>query len=130
MPFSRTRRRFAAWLALIAMVLDALAPAVAQAVVASSDRAQWVEVCSASGMIWIQPDADATAAGSSSVPGVGAAMSCPWCTLHGGAADLPPAMVLSAPLPRLTEPPPVFFRAVTLTGIWVVAQARDPPLSV
>lgn len=130
MPLSRVHRRFTAWLAMLAMVLGALAPTVAQAVVASSDRAGWVEVCSVSGMIWVQADTDAAPSDSPTAPVADASMHCPWCTLHGGAADLPPVSVLAEPLPRQTEPPPAFFRAVTLSGTWAVAHARAPPLAI
>ncbi|MGS5085427.1 DUF2946 domain-containing protein [Hydrogenophaga sp. A37] len=130
MLFSRVHRRFTTWLALLAMVLGALAPTVAQAVVASSDRADWVEVCSVSGMIWVQADASAASSDSPSAPVADASMHCPWCTLHGGAADLPPVSVLAEPLRRQTEPPSAFFHAVTLSGTWAVAHARAPPLAI
>lgn len=130
MPLSRVHRRFTAWLAMLAMVLGALAPTLAQAVVASSDRAGWVEVCSVSGMIWVQADTGTTPSDSPSAPVADASMHCPWCTLHGGAADLPPVLVLAEPLPRQTEPPPAFFHAVTLSGTWAVAHARAPPLAI
>lgn len=130
MFLSRVHRRFTAWLAMLAMVLGALAPTVAQAVVASSDRAGWVEVCSVSGMIWVQADTGTPSSDSPSAPVADVSMHCPWCTLHGGAVDLPPVSVLAEPLPRQTEPPPAFFRAVTLTGTWAVAHARAPPLAI
>lgn len=130
MFLSRVHRRFTAWLAMLAMVLGALAPTVAQAVVASSDRAGWVEVCSVSGMIWVQADTGTPSSDSPSAPVADVSMHCPWCTLHGGAADLPPVSVLAELLPRQTEPPPAFFRAVTLTGTWAVAHARAPPLAI
>ena len=57
MFLTRTTRRFATWLAMLAMVMGALAPTVAQAVVASQGGAGWVQVCSASGMVWVQADA-------------------------------------------------------------------------
>lgn len=128
---SRVHRRFTAWLAMLAMVLGALAPAVAQAVVVSSDRAQWVEVCSFSGMVWVKADTDTDSqqAGDHSAPAADATMQCPWCTLHGGAASLPPVIAMAEPLPRQTDLPPAFFRAVTLSGIWAIAHARAPPLS-
>lgn len=130
MFLSRVHRRFTAWLAVLAMVLGALAPTVAQAVVASSDRAGWVQVCSVSGMIWVQADTGTPSSDSPSAPVADVSMHCPWCTLHGGAADLPPVSLMAEPLPRQTEPPPDFFRAVTLTGTWAVAHARAPPLAI
>ena len=56
MFLSRLQRRFTAWVALLTLVLGALAPTVAQALVAGSDRADWLQVCSVSGMVWVQAD--------------------------------------------------------------------------
>ena len=57
MRLTRTTHRFAAWLAMLAMLLGALAPTVAQAVVAAQGGPGWVQVCSASGMVWVTPGA-------------------------------------------------------------------------
>ena len=131
MLFSRVHRRFTTWLALLAMVLGALAPAVAQAVVASSDRAAWVEVCSVSGMVWVKADTGerAGAEHDGPVPMRDAAQHCAWCSLHGGAAGLPPLITVAEPAPRQTDLPPAFYRAVTPSGTWAPPQARAPPLS-
>lgn len=128
MRFTRVHRRFTAWLAMLAMLLGALAPTVAQAVVLSSDRSQWVEVCSASGMLWVKADADTSlAAEHGSAPVSDASMHCPWCTLHGGAAGLPPSVTMAG-LHSLSSPAlPAFQRVVPLAGIWAVAHARAPP---
>jgi hypothetical protein len=129
MLFLRVHRRFTTWLALLAMVLGALAPTLAQAMVAPSDRADRFEICTVSGMVWVQADADAVPSQGSQAPGADATMHCPWCTLHGGAADLPPLQLLAEPLPRQTDLPPAFYRAVSAAGIWAPPQARAPPLS-
>jgi len=131
MLFNRTRRQLTAWLAMLVMVFGALAPAVAQAVVASSDRTDWVEVCSASGMLWVRADTGESAGAEHDgpVPMSDASQHCPWCSLHGGAADLPPVIAVAEPPPRQTDLLPTFFRAVTLSGTWAVAHARAPPLA-
>ena len=131
MLFSRVHRRFTTWLALLVMVLGALAPAVAQAVVASSDRAAWVEVCSVSGMVWVKADTGERAGAEHDGPAPmgDAAQHCAWCSLHGGAAGLPPVMAMAEPAPRQTGLPPAFYRAVALSGTWAPPQARAPPLS-
>ena len=129
MLLARAHHRFTAWLALLAMVLGALAPTVAQAMVRVSDRAQWVEVCSVSGMAWVKADAVAQQTADNDAPATGASMSCPWCTLHSGAAGLPPVTAVAEPWPRQTDHPPAFYRAVSLSGTWAVAHARAPPLS-
>lgn len=126
MLLSRAHRRFTTWLALLAMVLGALAPTVAQAMVASSERSDWVEVCSVSGMVWVQLDAD-SASDEPAAPDSAVSMHCPWCTLHGGAAGLPSAEVQVQPLKLPASP---LLSQVTVwptPGIWAVAQARAPP---
>ena len=56
MFWSRLHRRLTAWVALLALVFGALAPTVTQAMVAGGDRADWLQVCSVSGMVWVQAD--------------------------------------------------------------------------
>lgn len=132
MLLSRLHRRITAWLALLALVVGALAPTVAQAMVAAGDRAEWLEVCSVSGMVWIKADTGEISqqqpdgSGSSGAP----SQHCPWCTLHGGAAGLPPAAAMHGELPaRLTDLPPAFYRAPLATTAWAPAQSRAPPLA-
>ena len=131
MPFTRARRRFTTWLALLAMVLGALAPTVAQAVVAVSDRAEWIEVCGVSGMVWVRADTGepAMAQHDGQAPMSDASQHCPWCSLHGGATGLPPVIALAEPAARQTDLLPIFLRAVPRSGAWAVAHARAPPLA-
>ena len=64
MGFYCVHRRLAAWLAMLAMVMGALSPTLAHAWVAASGDEQWIEVCSASGMVWLKTDgSDATGQG-------------------------------------------------------------------
>jgi hypothetical protein len=132
MPFTRARRRLTTWLALLAMVLGALAPTVAQAVVAASDRAEWIEVCGASGMVWVQVEAEdgslATHPGQGSM--ADGSQHCPWCSLHGGAAGLPVVPVVSDPPPGLAGPLPTADPVSPRPATWAPPQARAPPLSV
>jgi len=56
MTLLRLYRRFGAWLAILALLAGALSPTLAQAMVTGSDRADWLEVCSVSGMVWVKAD--------------------------------------------------------------------------
>ncbi|WP_066273591.1 DUF2946 domain-containing protein [Hydrogenophaga palleronii] len=127
MRFPRATHRIAAWLAMLAMVLGALAPTLAQAVVAAQGGPGWMQVCSASGMVWVQTDAQGDLADMD----VGKSMAdasrhCPWCQLHG-AAGLPPAPLAvtdlaaptAAPLWRASVDEPATF--------WPAAPSRAPP---
>jgi len=124
MGLSLFHRRFSAWLAMLALVLGGLAPALTQALVAGTERAGWIQICTASGMSWVQIDAqgDAQATGKA-----GAASSgCTWCQ-HHGVAHLPP----SAPeFPLALGHPPevaVVVAAALLAPRWPPGLSRAPP---
>jgi hypothetical protein len=128
MPLTRATHRFAAWLAMLAMVLGALAPTVAQAVVVAQGGQGWVQVCSASGMVWVQTDAlEVAGEATGQKPMADASRHCPWCSLQG-AAGLPPDVSPQplAPAPRAERPlaPPV---ASAPSTHWPAAPSRAPP---
>ena len=125
MPFTPTPRRFAAWLAMLAMLVGALAPAVAQAVVASQGGPGWVQVCSASGMVWVKTDGlEDPAAGK---PMADAARQCPWCSLQGAAGLPPEPLSVAAALDRPALSPQAHFRSATPATPWPSALSRAPP---
>lgn len=133
MSLLRAHRRFIAWLAMLAMGWGALAPAMAQAVVATSDDAAWVQLCTASGMIWVQFDGgggvDGADPAAPASDGSSSAMKCPWCLLHGGVDALPAVQVELFVPGRLTDLPPAFYRAPTASFAWAVHRSRAPPLT-
>lgn len=116
----RLHRRLAAWLAIGALLLAGLLPAAVQAAVGGAGKAGWVEICSASGMVWVKADAGP----DSPEHPAEAAQHCPWCNLHGG-GGLPPANAgaaflnagagavpaFVAPAPRPAQPPATRSRA-------------------
>jgi hypothetical protein len=116
-------QRFSAWLALLAMLLGVFAPAVTQAVVAGSERAGWVQICSVSGMAWVQLDAsdDGNPSGSNGASG------CTWCTGHA-TGDLPPTPTVWVPAALVHTPPLQDFASAVLPRAWAPAQSRAPPL--
>jgi hypothetical protein len=118
-----------AWLALLAMLLGALAPAVTQARVNSSDLPQWLEICSVSGMVWVQADTGEVRQErpDGRTPTAEKHPECPWCTLYGGAAGLPTRATL-ADLPVMSASvPAVRYRAPITDTVWAPAQSRAPP---
>jgi hypothetical protein len=125
MPFARVQRRFTAWLAMLAVVLSSLVPTLAQAVVVASDRSDWMQVCSATGMVWVQ--ADHAVGDTQSAPAADVGMQCPWCSLHSPATSLLPALasgVASAAPASLGDG--VMAKASPV-GVWIAAPARAPP---
>lgn len=111
---------------MLAMAMAALAPAVAQAVVAGAGNRDWVEVCSVSGVVWVKAAA-AESEHDAGSPMADGAMNCPWCSLHGGAAGLlPQAQVASwhstgPALLNRVNPAPI------ASALWRGAPARAPP---
>lgn len=128
-PTLRTRR-FIAWIAMLALLLAALAPALSQAAAigrlkAGGQDGIWAEVCGPGGGKMVRiGDAPAH-------PGDGLLHleHCPICAL-----DLPPA-ILPAPLappavgalPALK--PFLFYHASVRLHAWSQAQPRAPPVS-
>lgn len=131
MSFLRLRRRFAAWLAIVALLLGALAPTIAQARMGGGERADWLEICTTTGMVWVKADTGELAQKIDGQPaGFDASPHCPWCTLHGGASGLPPVVVMpQLPGPQ-AELPPAFYRAPMTGTVWATARSRAPPLSL
>ncbi|CAM5396859.1 hypothetical protein TMEC54S_02526 [Thauera mechernichensis] len=124
MRLTRSARSLAAWIAMFAMLLAALAPTLSQAAYRASGDARWLEICTAAGMRYVavntapQDPADELAR---------TAGGCVFCSLFAsalpaawGGADVPsaqgedisPAFSLHPPRPR----PP-----------WVVSSPRAPP---
>jgi Protein of unknown function (DUF2946) len=127
----RLRRRFAAWLALVAMLLGALAPTLAQARLGGGDRADWLEICTTTGMAWVKADTGEVARPTDGQPAdSGSGMHCPWCTLHGGASGLPPVQAVAVAPAPLAELPPAFYLAPLTDTVWATARSRAPPLSL
>ena len=112
-------------LAMLALVLSALAPTLAQAVVASSDRSDWVQVCSASGMVWVR--LDATTQAPEGLPAADMGTPCPWCQLHSPGAGLPPAVPAVVPVALLPTFPIGLMAVAPPPGVWTAAAARAPP---
>jgi hypothetical protein len=129
MLLRRLKYRSTVWVALLTLVLVTVLPTAAQALVVVQGNTDWLEVCSVSGMVWVhadtgevrnqQPDGSTTTGEANP--------SCPWCTLHGGAADLPVGGIVVDLPPRLTDLPPAFYRAPLSATVWAPAQSRAPP---
>lgn len=135
MPFRRSFRQLTAWFAAVVWVLCSLLPVLSHAVVAApADGQGWVEVCTASGMAWVQQTeaadnlADAATADPASPLNMGV---CNWCATHGHTTGLPPvAQPLVAPLVFASSVPTAFLQSPRPLFVWAAAQSRAPPASV
>jgi hypothetical protein len=129
MPAARphhTPRPLATWLVVWALVLGALAPTLAQALVDRHSPDQWVEICQSSGMVWIKadggtPDPDGTH------PLVDATQHCGWCQVPSGALGTPPRPWVWWGAPS-HHPTPLATPTTRSIGTgWTPLQARAPP---
>ncbi|MEY5097963.1 MAG: hypothetical protein RJA36_682 [Pseudomonadota bacterium] len=114
---------------MLALVLNALLPLAAQAMLATPERSGSMEICSSTGMVMVQPH-PLQKAGADEQPGQAAdlAKDCPFCQLHHGGVGLPPAAAgLFQPL-EFTGMPPAFYQAAPCSTVWLSARSRAPPL--
>ena len=123
MQWTIGRRRFAAWLAMLAMLLGSVAPLVSHAL-QQSGGAPWVEVCSAVGAEAARSD--------TSAPAQGLAKSldhCPYCMPQVSAPALISApqagrWIDSDAVHALAQPPE---NVAVATPAWLRGQPRAPP---
>ena len=102
-----------------ALVLNALLPLAGHAAVRLSGAAQWQEICTSAGKVRV----------GTSAPGYDLAQHCPDCTLHGGAAGLPPSGVTFVPA-SFAVMPSAFYEAERTASVWLATQSRAPPFAV
>jgi hypothetical protein len=125
MPFRRVTRRFASWIAVLAVLMASLAPAISHALATDGSKA-WIEVCTAQGSKWLQGDG---APGEDPAPGAGHALEhCPYCKLHPNVLGVPPtpptALLASGPA---SAAPRALLAAPHTRQAWASAQPRAPP---
>ena len=127
---SRATSRFSAWLAMWAMALGALLPVLSHAAVRPTDQADWVEICTATGMAWVHAESGQMADTPPDESMASAMSLCGWCLLHGGTSGLPPSHgpSFSAPSASTSSPSSLDTRLVSHRG-WPSALSRAPPLN-
>ena len=128
----RTQHRVTAWLAALAVLWGALLPVLSHAVVANQAVGNgWVEVCTATGMAWVN-STDGQATPESGSPARTTGMSgCDWCATHSPLTGLP-AVSLPAVAPFVfgVDVPAAFLHAPRPLFVWAAAQSRAPPASI
>lgn len=123
----RLFRRLFGWVALLAILGGALAPAISHAVYQQTGKS-FLEICTAQGTRLIAVDADAD-------PGKGSAQHvvmehCPFCVPHAGSLGLLPTteLVFNLPADGFNFYPPLYFSAPRPLFAWASAQPRAPPV--
>ena len=119
----RIRSRFATWMAILAMLASALAPAVSHAV-AAWGGSTWQDICRS-------PDSRVTSGESGERDRLAtldhAFEHCGYCALNLTALELPPTPSLALPNGLSDTPPAAFFEAPRPLFAWSSAQPRAPP---
>jgi Protein of unknown function (DUF2946) len=123
MQWSRSSRRFSAWVASIAIVLTALAPAISHAL-QDQPAKSWIEICTTRGARWIAAAADP----AQGIPAPAHVVEhSPCCLLQGNAAAPPPSLLVVALLAVHFEAPRLFLAGQRTLHAWLAAQPRGPP---
>jgi hypothetical protein len=126
MRLHRAPRVLASWIAVLAILMAALAPAISHAL-GAEDGAPWIEVCSSVGAKWVQLEDGST--NQAPGPGDGHAFEhCPYCSLHANAVAIPATLLVVAWVEPVSAFLPVAFLAAPRTLFaWTSAQPRAPP---
>ena len=122
-----------AWIACLAILLNAFAPLVSHAMDGSSAApvVMAMEVCTAMGMETMPVALDATAPDRSASGPLHKHMNhCAYCVAHAAAHGLPPPVdaVFAAPAGRDVYPS-LYYHASRSLFPWSLAQPRAPPRS-
>lgn len=128
MSIKRTTRRFTAWIALFAILLGAVVPALTHALSRPGDgEERWVEVCTVAGTRLVavdEPGDQDRPGGADLFPGE----RCAFCATHGGAPALPTLQAMPFVLKgSADEFPWLYFHAPRPLFAWAPAHPRAPP---
>lgn len=124
------------WIAALAILFGAMAPAISRAMAADASRAASIdpamEVCTMLGMktVLAADSADHGNRGGKPDPATTDHMleHCPYCAVHAAPALLPaPAPILSALPAAAAAYPPLFYRSAAKPFAWSPASPRGPP---
>lgn len=123
MRLHRPARLLTGWIAGLALLFAALAPALSPAFGAQRG-ASWVEVCTAQGSAWVKAE---TGGDQGDAQKAHTFEHCASCFLQAHGPALPPA-ALTAPLVQGADVlAPAFLAAPRTLHAWVGAQPRAPP---
>jgi hypothetical protein len=123
---SMTKRLRFVWLALFAVLLNALAPTVSHALAASRPAIP-LDVCSVDGGTSFAVAAALLVQDEHA--GMGVLDDCGYCLTHAGSHGLPPPVHAPLALVEGTEPRPfLFHHAPRPLAVWLAAVPRGPPV--
>ena len=126
MHFKRKSRRFTAWIAMLAILLGALAPALSHAGSQGGKGTPPLQLCTVAGMKMVAVDEVPTKSerGLKRFP----AERCPFCATHFDSVLPPAAPAPGLALQRIPERfPSLHQRSPGPRFAWAAAQPRAPP---
>ncbi|MBA5604227.1 DUF2946 domain-containing protein [Duganella sp. FT3S] len=129
MKLTTLTRQLTAWIACLAILMAALAPAISQAVAAQEvANAGWTEVCSSTGARMVKMAPDQNPASTSPAEHGFHFKHCAFCCTHAGAPGLPPSAGFIVPIlnDRLALPS-LYYQSPRPLFIWAAAHSRAPP---
>jgi hypothetical protein len=116
------------WIALLAILFSAMAPALSQAMAAPGSAAPSMEICTMDGLKAMPPDAADTTDGP---PAAHFLKHCSFCLSHSTPPALPPPGGFVIAGTSSVEPyPPLFYQAAHALFPWTAANPRAPPARV
>jgi hypothetical protein len=121
------RQMVTVWIALLAVLFGALAPALSHALPAAGDQTGQVQVCTMAGMKTISVGQAGPAKPGTPVDGH-FLKHCPYCAAHDG-TPFPPSGARPVLLPPAAPAtfPALFYRAPGPLFVWSAAHPRAPP---
>lgn len=131
MSLFRQNRRFIAWLACLAIMLNSVMPAISHAMTATQDEPLLLEVCSAAGnktSIAVQLQFEESNSSQDTQPAP--MQHCPYCLAHADHFTAPQHKQPLLLIPNLSYAlPELFYHAPRPLFAWATSQPRAPPFS-
>lgn len=116
------------WFACLAILLNALTPALSYAFAAQHANSAASEICSASGAVYTRAEAGMDSPSSDAIDHH--IKHCPFCISHAGSAGLPPVTPPLAVVSGHDAYPPLFYQSPRPLFDWLQARPRGPPQRV
>ena len=132
------RRALSSWIAILAVLLNALMPTVSVALEnarspLAAPSSAWTEVCAAQGSTWVRLAADGSLIEQTSQRPADAPASlhvehCPYCLTHAASFGLPPVPAWALPVWPLTASLLPYSAPLAQPPVaWLAPAARAPP---
>ena len=113
------------WFACLAILLNALTPALSYAFASHPANTAASEICSSSGAVYSVAELGLDGASSGAIDHH--VKHCPYCLGHAGSSGLPPVMALLLVVSGHDAYPPLFYQSPQPLLNWQQAQPRGPP---